>query len=100
VRTGQITAADSHLARGRLLADIVSGLWEVVPVTASHFHHAQQLLMKHGLARSMRTLDALQLAVALGCHALGPLDSFVCADANLGLVAAAEGLTVLNPEAP
>ena len=32
--------------------------------------------------------------------ATGPLDAFVCADANLGFVAAAEGLIVVNPEVP
>jgi predicted nucleic acid-binding protein len=64
-RDGKITAADFHLARGRFLADIASGRWQVVPVTAAHFHHAQQLLVRHGLGRSLRTLDALQLAVSL-----------------------------------
>jgi hypothetical protein len=100
VRTGQITAADFHLARGRFLADIAGGLWQALPVTAAHFHDAQQLLVRHGLVRSLRTLDSLQLAVALGWSAAGPLDAFVCADANLLAVAAAEGLTVLNPEVP
>ena len=33
VRDGQITAADFHLTRKRFLADIASGLWNVVPVT-------------------------------------------------------------------
>lgn len=99
-RTGQITDADFHLARGRFLADIGAGLWQVVPVTDAHFDHAQQLLVRHGLVRSLRTLDALQLAVALGLGAAGPLDAFVCADANLTHVAAAEGMSVLNPEVP
>jgi predicted nucleic acid-binding protein len=58
-RTAQITAADFNLTRGRFLADIAAGLWQVVPVTAAHFHHAQQLLVKHGLRSSLRTLDAL-----------------------------------------
>jgi hypothetical protein len=99
-RTGQITAADFHQARGRFLADIAAGLWHAVPVPVAHFHNAQQLLVRHGLTRGLRTLDALQLAVALGCKALSPLDAFVCADVNLGYVAAAEGLTVINPEVP
>ena len=98
-RTGVITAADFHLVRGRFLADIAAGLWQVVPVTSVHFHHAQQLLMRHGPIRSLRTLDALQLAVAL-LHAIGPLDAFVCADANLCVIATLEGLTVVNPEVP
>jgi len=98
VRTGQISVADFHAVRGRFLADIASGLWQVVQVTGADFQRAQQLLVQHGLTRGHRTLDALQLAVALGLHAASPLDDFVCADAILGQVAAAEGLTVLNPE--
>lgn len=100
VRTGQIAAADFHLVRGRFLADITSGLWQVVPVTAPHFHRAQQLLVQHALTRSLRTRDAIQLAVALELSAAGPLSAFVCADANLCYVAAAEGLTTYNPEVP
>jgi predicted nucleic acid-binding protein len=99
-RTGQITASEFHLASGRFLADIASNLWQLVPVAAGDFHRAQQLLVQHGLSRSLRTLDALQLAVALGLNAVGPLDAFVCADANLCATAAAEGLTVVNPEVP
>jgi hypothetical protein len=99
-RTGQISVADFHLARGRFLADIVAGLWQVVPVADAHFHRAQQLLVQHGLARSLRTLDALQLAVALDRDAAAPLGAFVCADTNLCPIAAVEGLTVINPEVP
>jgi len=98
-REGKITAADFHLARGRFLADIASGLWQVMPATAAHFHHAQQLLVRHSLGRSLRTLDAIQLAATL-LNPDSPLDAFVCADGNLCLVAAAEGLIVVNPEVP
>ncbi len=97
VREGQITADDFHLTRKRFLADIASGLWNVVPITTAHFHLAQQLLMQHGLSRRFRTLDALQLAVSL-LNTPVPLNAFVCADAGLCLVAAAEGLAVVHPE--
>jgi uncharacterized protein len=98
-RNGQITAADFNMTRGRFLADIADGLWQVVPFTTAHFHHAQQLLVRHGLRYRLRTLDALQLAVSL-LNSIGHLDAFVCADGTLCLVAAAEGLTVVNPEIP
>ena len=100
VRTGHITAADFGLARGRFLADVAAGLWQVAPVADSDFHRAQQLLVRYGLGRSLRTLDAIQLAVALTLNAAGPLAGFVCADANLNHVVAAEGLPVLDPEMP
>jgi predicted nucleic acid-binding protein len=79
VRTGQITAADFGLFRGRFLADIASGLWTVLPVTGRDFHLAQHLLAR---------------------HALTPLHTFVCADLNLNHVTTSEGLAVVNPEIP
>jgi predicted nucleic acid-binding protein len=100
VRTGQITPVEFHRLRGRLLGDIASGLWRIVQVTAADFQQAQQLLVRHATTQSLRTLDALQLAVALGLHAIVPLDEFVCADANLCVIGASEGLVVLNPEVP
>jgi predicted nucleic acid-binding protein len=100
VRTGVITPTEFHRLRGLLLSDISSGLWRVVQVTPADFQEAQRLLVRHGLGQSVRTLDALQLAVALALHAITPLDDFICADARLCLTAAAEGLTVVNPEVP
>jgi predicted nucleic acid-binding protein len=100
VRMGQVTSPEFHRLRGCLLSDIASGLWNIVQVTPTDLQQAQQLLVQHATTRSLRTLDALQLAVALALHAIVPLDNFLCADANLCLIAAAEGLTVLNPEIP
>jgi predicted nucleic acid-binding protein len=99
-RTGQITPVEFPRLRGRLLSDIASGLWRIVQVTPADFQQAQQLLVNHATIRSLRTLDALQLALALGLNALVPLDDFISADANLCNVAAAEGLVVINPEIP
>ncbi|HLJ96966.1 MAG TPA: type II toxin-antitoxin system VapC family toxin [Gemmataceae bacterium] len=92
VRMGQIAAVEFHRLRGRLLADIASGLWQIVQVIPADFQQAQQLLVQHATTRSLRTLDVLQLAVALSLHAGSPLDDFVCADANLCFIAAAESL--------
>lgn len=100
VRNGQITASEFLRLRGRLLADIASGQWQVVQVTPADFQRAQQLLVSHGPTRSLYTLDAIHLAVALTLHASSPLDAFVCADGTLGSIAAAEGLIGLNPEVP
>jgi uncharacterized protein len=100
VRIGQITPADFHVVRGRFLADVAAGLWQVVRVTDGDLQRAQMLLVKYGLTRGLRTLDAIQLAVALELQAALPLGGFICADVNLCYAAAAEGLTVVNPEAP
>ena len=46
----------------------------------------------------MRTLDAIQLAVALDLRSKGVLDIFVVADKILAELAMLDGLPVLNPE--
>jgi hypothetical protein len=52
----------------------------------------------HRLVRQIRSLDALQLSVALQLHEAAPIDHFVCADQRLCDVAVLEGLAVINPE--
>jgi predicted nucleic acid-binding protein len=62
-----------------------------------HYQAASDLIGKHAMSRQLRTLDALQLAVALHVHQRLPIDSFVCADQRLCDVAALEGLAVIRP---
>jgi hypothetical protein len=100
VRMGQITPVESHRLRGRLLSDIASGLWRIVKGTPADLQQAQQLLVHHATIRSLRTLDSLQLAVASGLNSIIHIDDFICVDANLCNVAAAEGLAIINPEIP
>ena len=100
VRMGQITTLEFHRLRGRLLTDIASGLWQIIQVTPADMQQARQFLVRHAITRSLRTMDALQLAVVLSLNATSPLDDCVCADANLCLIAGSEGLTVVNPEVP
>jgi hypothetical protein len=44
----------------------------------------------------LRTLDALQLAVAIDLRSRGPSVTFVCADVVLCALAKSEGLSVIN----
>jgi hypothetical protein len=73
---------------------------EVVRMTGLHYQEAERLLRSHGMSRSLRTLDALQLSVTLDLRERGMLDHFVCADKNLCAVAEAEGLSMINPAQP
>ena len=57
-----------------------------------HIKDSVALVLKHGL----RTLDALQLAVAVGLKETKPI--FVCTDKKLVSIAEKEGLKVINPE--
>ena len=58
---------------------------------------AQDLILRYGLLHALRTLDAIQLAVAIHLRQASGIDVFVAADTRLCAVAAGEGFTVLNP---
>jgi predicted nucleic acid-binding protein len=65
-----------------------------------HYQEAERLLRTHGIVRRLRTLDALQLAVAKDLHAKKAIDRIVAADRDLLAIAALEGIGTLDPENP
>lgn len=98
VRTAAIDRQLAGRQRAALMLDIASGAVEVYSLTDVHFKDAERLIGKHGFAHRLRTLDALQLAVALDLADQALLDHFVAADRALAEVAALEGLSVIDPE--
>jgi hypothetical protein len=98
VRTQAITGADLELLRARLLQDIARREFRIIRMTDAHYREAERLIQQHRVRRSLRTLDALQLSVALALHRRVALDAFVCADQGLCRVAQEEGLHIINPE--
>ena len=100
VRMGVINAGEFEILRRRFLTEMTRQEFQVVRMTGSHFQEGERLIRKHGPSQRLRTLDALQLAVALDRMKQGTLDHFVCADKGLIPAAIAEGLSVINPEAP
>lgn len=97
VRTGVFSSTAYGILRRRFLADIRNRRLRPLRILNLHYQMAGDLIGKHAMSRQLRTLDALQLAVALHFHRSFPVDHFVCADQKLCDVAAAEGLTVLKP---
>src|SRR5947207_2984112 len=89
VRMGDLTAADAAFLRNDFLNDVVTGALTVVTVTDQHFSEAERLLIQYGYSKSLRTLDALQLSVALDIHRRVSLNSMIAADSTLSEVAAA-----------
>lgn len=100
VRTGEIDQHSVLIARRRLEADLARRRLLVAAVNDEHFPTARQLLVKHGALEALRTLDALQLSVALGLRRAGLMTVFVAADQRLCRVAMIEGFGVTNPEQP
>jgi predicted nucleic acid-binding protein len=97
VRTGVFPVADFHRQRGHFLADAKRRMLRPVRMLNADYQLAGDLIRMHGTTRQLRTLDALQLAVALRVLRAVQIDRYVCADQRLCDVAAAEGLTVVNP---
>ena len=95
---GDLTLADATSLRNHFVNDEATGAFKVVVVTEQHFSEAERLLNQYGTAKTLHTLDALQLAVALDVNRRGSLNSVLAADNTLIEVAAAEGLPVANPE--
>ena len=100
VRAGVLGREAAGLQRTRLMLDIASGAIEVYSMTDDHFVEAERLIGQYSYMDRLRTLDALQLAVALDLASQNLVDYFVVADQALCEVAASEGLSVINPEVP
>lgn len=100
VRTGEIDQSSASIARRRLQADLGRRRLLVAAVNDEHFRVARHLLLQYGVAEALRTLDALQLSVALGLKRAGLVGTFVAADQKLCRVATLEGFAVTNPEQP
>ena len=98
VRTQTIVLQDLQNLQKLFAQDVSSRRLDVLRILQHHYREAERLLKKHAPARSFRTLDALQLAVALDVSKGGLLDHFVCADEKLCVIAQDEGLSVINPE--
>jgi predicted nucleic acid-binding protein len=100
VRTGQLSASAFDVLRKRFLNDAGHGRPKLVRLLVGHFKDAERLIRQYGLAQRIRTLDALQLAVALDLRTRGLVDKLVSSDKHLLSAARAEGIAVFDPENP
>ena len=100
VRTGIIERVDADLLLRQFQEDIVSGKLEVFSVGDAEFSLAEKLIAKYAFDHRLRTLDALQVAVAVELRDQTLMDQVVSADKVFCQIAALEGLKVLNPEDP
>ncbi len=99
VRTREIDRADFRATIRMLSEDIRRVLIKLAFFGDQDKQEAVRLVKKYALSRSVRTLDAMQLAVirTLGLRAAVKV---YCADRTFAAVAGQEGYTVVNPEEP
>jgi predicted nucleic acid-binding protein len=100
VRGGLLSPSAFTILRKRFLSDVGQGRPKLVRMLVQHFKDAERLIREHGLARRLRTLDALQLAVALDLQGRGMVDLLVSSDQHLLGAARMEGISVFDPENP
>jgi predicted nucleic acid-binding protein len=101
VRAGAIAITDFDALRRRFSADLTKTRRLLgTRVLVAHYQEAERLLRQHGPFRRLRTLDALQLAVAIDLHRKVAIQRVISADKDLLAVAAVEGLDVFDPENP
>ena len=96
-RTGHLDRERSVALRIRFLNDVASGAISLVAVSEFHYPAAERLIIRYGDRLGLRTLDALQLAVALELQLRVGVETVVAADKVLCEVATMEGFSVLNP---
>jgi predicted nucleic acid-binding protein len=87
--------------RAQFSNDIKSQKIAVIRIGSTHYQEAERLIRQYGTDTStgiIRTLDAIQLAVALDFQKRTPIDAFLSSDHRQTSVASAEGLTIRNPE--
>jgi predicted nucleic acid-binding protein len=99
--TGELSPFGQELARRRLRADIAQGRIVVgPPIEERHYQSARRLLIRYGVEMALRTLDSLQLALALDLYQSGQIGIIVAADQRLCRVAEACGCSIINPGGP
>jgi predicted nucleic acid-binding protein len=95
VRTGHIREVTAVALWIQLLADLASGIFELLAITNAHYLLADELIGRYGFRYRLRTLDALQLAVVLSQSKYSAIDGFVLADQVLFEVASVEKLPTI-----
>jgi len=64
-RSGVLSGAEANDLTGRFKADIASGALDIFAIAVFDYRRAEDLIAKHGFQHRLRSLDALQLGVAL-----------------------------------
>jgi len=98
VRTHSISRDDANVFLRQFRTDVATGKFEIFSLAESEFAMTELLVERYAFSLRLRSLDALQLAVALELRNQNLVDHFVAADAILCEVAGLEGFSVINPE--
>lgn len=96
VRTGEIQEGDFTALRKRFAQDIKDGIYQIVELMKTEKTEAVNLLITYGKTYSLKTLDALQLAI-MRSKDPHKIQTVVCADGKFCQVIKLEGFRTINP---
>lgn len=97
-RTGELDEAGQTLFRRRMQSDLSQLRIRITaPFDEQHHVRARQLMLQFGATMALRTLDALQLAVALRMHEDGMVSAVLSSDRRLCGVARLCGCAAIDP---
>lgn len=74
VRSGQLTREAAQVLTDGVLADLASGRIKPYSVTGQHFADAERMVRQFSYDHRLRSLDAIQLSVALDLRSRWPAD--------------------------
>ena len=74
VRTGEFDALEFNRLRALFAIHVARRRFQVFRLLNVHSDRARDLIVNHGLQRRIRSLDALQLSVALRLREIAPID--------------------------
>ena len=97
VRTGRLSSDAAASLGIRFLEDVATGVLTVISIRDLHYEAAERLIARYGDSKGLRTLDALQLAVATESNKLGEIDVMVAADKTIVEIAGMEGVAAIDP---
>jgi uncharacterized protein len=101
VRTGVLDPAGRTIALRRFRADIAGNRIIVgPPIEEKHFQSAARLLRSYAVNRGLRTLDGIQLAVALDLRHTAWISVLISSDQRLCAVAELCGCPAADPANP
>jgi len=96
VRVGEIDEENFMSLKKLLSQDIKGGLYKVAEFANTEKLESTKLLLKYAKKYSLKTLDAIQLAVAKSVNR-PEVKAVVCADKKFCKIIALEGFSVINP---
>jgi len=100
VHTRQLSQVGVEIARRKFRLDLAKRRLHMSPeFDKSHFENARTSVAIYGMA-GLRTLDALQLSMAMHLSSTGQMHLLVAADHTLCRVALMAGLTAIDPQSP